>query len=1503
MSQFLRKYTLIALLLVICSAVAVSSVMAAAPAVVYGDATVDGNINDWDLVADFFDNMHEAGNPTKTLLSKSYVKYDCETQTLFVLVLTEPNVTADNSAKDAWVKVYDLGSSTQVDGNSASFAWVFNGQTRVGYEAAFSLAPAAYNEVEIHLSVTWNNESGRTSSTGKDKQGYTPLTIDCEEIPTQSVTIFKYNDLDKNGDQNGNEAGLQGWGIKVFEKGDDPKTATPVAGSNTDANGKIAFDLPAGGYLVCEEDRAGWTNSDPGLLCQEITVVGFNTAVAPASTILKIDVQGGNDPEYKVEFVGTSNEGKTWTYKLTLVKNATTFSSFMLDEFEEVMCVGKITAISGNGVYSNEFNKIVWLQPSVPGEFSFTLDKAYNTGVIDAEIFKTLNQYADKEIIGPNCDQPLETLVTFGNYEKPLPKPEVKLNLTAECRIGDLLYWRVTGDDETNDVNFTWNGPGTNDGSGQVDANTRYYFTTVWVPNNPNTTIISWFDPASNSNKSNTKAHNNAPCVGHVTFAKQWRGADAPDLNGAVILTAESSTSTASCTSDNGALTCVYKKKSNNSVIADLEVPFGESYSVNEAVEGWATVQGAGTGFEVVDGFDNSQLPNALVYDVADDRYCVTDANAAFPKNLAKYCTHTVINARATGDLTVTKLLDINKNGQPNIAGGEKYLGGWTIRVFAQGANPATATPLYTGVTAEGTGKVVFEDIPQGTYLVCEEERSHWTITTGTICREVVVGDNGGETLFANFENRTYIFRKVSTPATNAPVYFDWTLQNLNGDNPGDLTVISDGNATVISGGPNLFTITELVPDGWDLVKVVCNNQEMTITDNGITFDTRPAETDVDCTFYNEQDKAKIVVIKDVTGGTNDQDFNFNAYDYLPEFGLLSQFQLDDDGAESNPLNSTYSIEVEPGKYGVSEAGLLDWVVGVQCISTDDSREFPGVSADPNNNGSGIAFDIADDETITCTFSNTYTPRPAYIKVTKDIIGDKTGKFTICVGDVCKDFNGEETHTWTVEAGTYTVSEQDAGDNWNEPANQDVTVGVGETKEVTVTNTYVPSKSYIRVTKEIIGDATGTFTICVNADENCREFNGNGAQQTFEVPAGQHVVYEKEAGANWNEPQAQQVQVAEGQTVDVKVVNTYVPPVVCPGLDPYAHLSAVIEATGNPNEWRARIFNTSDCKYDVGFAAYNKYDNNNANQTLHSSDTRLQIMKGETVITLLAPQCAAQLDVFFDASHLGVYNTYLGKQAQLDQAPLVLPSFASGLYGPYGNWYGPRLLAFKHVWGPFCVDQEPVTRKITIQKASEPMFDAQVYFDGDLPDVNGGDAGDFDVNGFGGMYTFENLTPGVYNVMEIVPQGYTLTSVTCNGNPMVINNNTVAIDVTTADATCTFNNTGIFLDEEPIEPSAVQEPVVLDDDQDGVSNDFDLCAGTADATVDANGCGASQLDDDADGVNNATDACPATAAGIAVDAAGCEIPAAPQSAEVPAEVPAQEPADAPADTTTENNNG
>lgn len=65
-------------------------------------------------------------------------------------------------------------------------------------------------------------------------------------------------------------------------------------------------------------------------------------------------------------------------------------------------------------------------------------------------------------------------------------------------------------------------------------------------------------------------------------------------------------------------------------------------------------------------------------------------------------------------------------------------------------------------------------------------------------------------------------------------------------------------------------------------------------------------------------------------------------------------------------------------------------------------------------------------------------------------------------------------------------------------------------------------------------------------------------------------------------------------------------------------------------------------------------------------------------------------------------------------------------------------------------------------------------------------------------------------------------------------------------------------------------PAVLDDDNDGVSNNLDLCPNTPiGETVDANGCSSSQKDTDEDGVKDNVDQCANTPLGQIVDVNGC----------------------------------
>ncbi|MFH0892732.1 MAG: thrombospondin type 3 repeat-containing protein [Candidatus Falkowbacteria bacterium] len=105
------------------------------------------------------------------------------------------------------------------------------------------------------------------------------------EDPTGSITIYKYNDVDENG-EHGEEPYIPGW--KVFISGDHYQYEGPE--TITDSEGKFTFsNLPYGEYTVCEYTQDGWTNTDPGntpfdwtnggevplmVVCEDVTVNG-----------------------------------------------------------------------------------------------------------------------------------------------------------------------------------------------------------------------------------------------------------------------------------------------------------------------------------------------------------------------------------------------------------------------------------------------------------------------------------------------------------------------------------------------------------------------------------------------------------------------------------------------------------------------------------------------------------------------------------------------------------------------------------------------------------------------------------------------------------------------------------------------------------------------------------------------------------------------------------------------------------------------------------------------------------------------------------------------------------------------------------------------------------------------------------------------------------------------------------------------------------------------------
>lgn len=229
----------------------------------------------------------------------------------------------------------------------------------------------------------------------------------------------------------------------------------------------------------------------------------------------------------------------------------------------------------------------------------------------------------------------------FAVQGAPCEQPaDLRLDLEPVCAVGDTLVWKVTNSHDVA-IPFSFDGPGVSDGDGIAPAGGTTFFTTDGGESGE--TVISWTNP-SGGPSSDSEDPNGSSCVYHVSFDKAWEGGDAPDLDGAVLLTAESSIGTASCTSDDGALTCTYLL--GETPVDDLHVPDGETYDVTETVpSGWYTVSGTGTGFTGIEGFDAGSLPDALVPDVADDRFCTSYETEGRSVGDDTRCVHLVTNA------------------------------------------------------------------------------------------------------------------------------------------------------------------------------------------------------------------------------------------------------------------------------------------------------------------------------------------------------------------------------------------------------------------------------------------------------------------------------------------------------------------------------------------------------------------------------------------------------------------------------------------------------------------------------------------------------------------------------------------------------------------------------------------------------------------------------------------------------------------------------------------
>jgi hypothetical protein len=245
-----------------------------------------------------------------------------------------------------------------------------------------------------------------------------------------SIEVQKYHDLNKNGDRDLDEPGLAGWEFTLYDAQDNPLTA-----GLTGPGGLVSFgNLASGAYKVCESLPEGWVNSDPGNVCQTVVVGNGVGAPGPDAATLTAD---GNS--YLIEFLGTSDEGLTWNYRVTELEGKDLSHWILGLCMEDAVTAWEPTEVDAGIkdvelVYPDPTTGIGGIKWDVEDdfntndnddgdsrEFSFTLDAVYPVGTTEVGV-KTGGQgeqTATGFIAGPHCGgNPAEAVLVFGNYEE-----------------------------------------------------------------------------------------------------------------------------------------------------------------------------------------------------------------------------------------------------------------------------------------------------------------------------------------------------------------------------------------------------------------------------------------------------------------------------------------------------------------------------------------------------------------------------------------------------------------------------------------------------------------------------------------------------------------------------------------------------------------------------------------------------------------------------------------------------------------------------------------------------------------------------------------------------------------------------------------------------------------------------------------------------------------------------------------------------------------------------
>lgn len=421
-----------------------------------------------------------------------------------------------------------------------------------------------------------------------------------------------------------------------------------------------------------------------------------------------------------------------------------------------------------------------------------------------------------------------------------------------------------------------------------------------------------------------------------------------------------------------------------------------------------------------------------------------------------------------TGDIKVKKYEDVDGSSSHN--GNENDdLGGWKIRLYD--SNWAYLDEL----TTSDTDWVKFENLPYGTYYVCEKNQTGWNQTDPSAnegvtndspnkaeeaarCLQVSVNSDYEFVSFGNQYNPNGTLKVVKNVindngGTKTYANFHFTTSNGGAQQSFD----ADASDTNHEDGVKTFTLTGGTQ--FNVAETEANQDGYTTTYSGDCSGTIVTGETKTCVITNNDNGASLTVIKHVVnnnGGTK----------VAPDFTMyVNGTNVSDNSFPGNENGTT--VTLNPGSYSISENGLT------------------GYTGTKSGDCSGT---IALGEHKTCTITNDDdAPVLILIKQVINLNGgtaDEDDWFLKADGPTDISGWGGASSGSSFKAGTYTLSEWGfpqgySASDWEcvggSQNGSQITLGLGEHAACTITNYDNPAK--ITVEKEVVNDNGGNAKV------------------------------------------------------------------------------------------------------------------------------------------------------------------------------------------------------------------------------------------------------------------------------------------------------------------------------------------------------------------------------------------------------------------------------------------